>query len=68
MIEVYHELSEIRDNYMKEYECFVENADREIKTGLIKYDKESIIVFEMIYDSRICSKSFFNTLCNYDLM
>ena len=62
------DLSELCNNYMKEYKKFIAEAEKKLRADIIKFDTDSKIMFESIFDANVCTENFFNMLCNNKLV
>lgn len=64
LLNIYHELAALCDNYKKGFESFVEDMGKKMKVDYCKVDAETKIAFENIFYFNACKESFYNTLCN----
>lgn len=68
LLKMYQEISALCDNYMKEYENFIAELGKRMRADLIKFDADSKITFESIFNTNACTEKFFNALCNNKLI
>lgn len=61
-------LSGLCNNYTKEYKNFIAEAEKKMRADIVKFDTDSKIIFESIFDANACTENFFNMLCNNKLV
>lgn len=64
LLNIYHKLEELCSYYKIEYESFVEETRKRMKADYYKVEDKTKIVYEKIFNTNICTESFFNALCN----
>lgn len=64
LLKMHQEISVLCDKYMKEYESFIGESEKRMRADLIKFDADSKIIFESIFNVNACTESFFYALCN----